>query len=147
MRLIERHNLLGLGPEARRRVADPNARDHEIGRDFGQRHEDEGPVEQFGMGQGQPFGLERDVIIGDEVDVDDPRPPPLRRLAAELDLQPLDAFEQRLGLEIRPAERAGVDEPVLVGLAPGRRCGKSGRPRSVRSPARPRARAAPGAGS
>ena len=42
------------------------------------------------------------------------------RLAAELDLEPLDAFEQRLGLEARPAERAGVDEPVLVGLAPGR---------------------------
>ena len=84
---IERQDLLGLGPEARRRFADSNARDHQIGRDFGQRREDKGPVEQFGMGQRQPFGLERDVVIGDEVDVDDPRPPPLRGLAAELDLQ------------------------------------------------------------
>ena len=84
------------------------------------------------MGQRQPFGLEGHVAVGDEVDVDDPRPPSLRRLAAELDLERLDAFEQRLGLEARPAESAGVDEPVLVGLAPGRRCGRSGRRRSVR---------------
>src|ERR1700684_1727888 len=94
---VERQDLRSLGPEARGGVADPNARDHEIGRNFGQRDQDEGPVEQFGMGQGQPFGLERNVVVGDEVDVDDPRPPTLRRLSAELDLELLDAVEQRLG--------------------------------------------------
>ena len=86
-RSVERHDLRSLSPEARGRVADPNARDHEIGRDFGQRDQDESPVEQFGMGQGQPFGLERHVVVGDEVDVDDARPPSLRGLAAELDLE------------------------------------------------------------
>ena len=80
-----------LGPEPRGRVADPNARDHKVGRDFGQRDQNEGAVEQFGMGQGQPFGLKRNAVVGDEVDVDDPRTPSLRRLAAELDLQPFDA--------------------------------------------------------
>ena len=78
------------------------------------------------MGQRQPFGLERKLVVGDEIDVDDPRPPSLRRRAAELDLQRLDAFEQRLRLEARPAESAGVDEPVLVGLAPGRRAVEAG---------------------
>ena len=108
-----------LRPETRRRLADPNAADHEIRRDFGQRNEDEGAIEQFGMGQGQRFGLERNLVVGDEVDVDDPRAPPFRTLPAELDLEPLDALEKRLGPEARPAEGAGVDEPVLVGLAPG----------------------------
>src|ERR1700733_2135083 len=72
------------------------------------------------MRQGQPFGLERHLVVRNEVDIDDARPPSYRGLAAELDLQPFDALEQRLGLEARPAERAGVDEPVLVRLAPGR---------------------------
>ena len=57
-----------------------DTRDNQIGRDLGQRDQDEGPVEQFGMRQGQPFGLEGDVAVGDEVDVDDPRPPSLRGL-------------------------------------------------------------------
>src|ERR1700722_2719469 len=119
-RSVERDNLRSFGPEARRGVADPNARDHEIWRDLGQRDQDERPVEQFGMREGQLFGLEGNVTVGDEIDVDDTRPPPLRRLAAQLDLEPFNAFEQRLGLEARPAERAGGYEPILVGLSPGR---------------------------
>ena len=118
-RSIERKDFGGLGSEPRGRFADPNTRDNQIGRNLGHRDQDEGAIEQFGMGQRQPFGLQRDVAVSYEVDVDDPWPPSLRRRAAEFDLQRLDAFEQRLGLEGRPAKRTGVDEPVLVSSAPG----------------------------
>ena len=103
---------------ARGRVAHPHARDDEIGRDLGQRREDESAVEEFRMGQRQLFAPERNVVIGDEVDVDDARSPPLGGYAAEVDLERLHALEQRLGSQAGQAEGAGVDEPVLIGLAP-----------------------------
>ena len=47
----------------------------------------------------------------------------------------------------RPAESAGVDEPVLVGLAPGRGAVEAGDRGQFDAPARSRSRGAPGAGS
>ena len=38
------------------------------------------------MRQGQPFGLERHLVVRNEVDIDDARPPSHRGLAAELDV-------------------------------------------------------------
>ena len=48
-------------------------------------------------------------------------PQPLARFAAELDLKRLHPVEQRLRREIGAGQRAGVNEPVLIGLPPGRR--------------------------
>ena len=70
------------------------------------------------MGQRQLFAPQRNVVIGDEVDVDDAGSPPLGGYAAEVDLERLHALEQRHGSEAGQAEGAGVDEPVLICLAP-----------------------------
>ena len=85
--------------EARGSVADSPARDRPVRRDLCQRHEHEGSVEELGMGQGQPIGRQRDVVIVDDVDVDHARAPALGGNPAELDLEPLDPVEQRLGRE------------------------------------------------
>src|SRR5271166_3684616 len=102
------------------RLADAPAADREVRRDFGERGENEGAVQDFRVGQLEPRRVAREVAISDDVDIDDARAPSLPGRAAELDLERLDPIEQRLRREAGPGQRAGVDEPVLVGLAPGR---------------------------
>ena len=140
---VERHDVRGLDLEPRGGFVHPHAGDHEVGGNLGERREHESPVEQFGMGQRQPFGVQRNIVIGDEVDVDDARPPALGGRAAELDLERLDPFEQRLRLKAGQAEGAGVDEPVLIGLAPGRGAVEAGDGGERKCPARRPARGTP----
>ncbi len=58
------------GIYARQRVADANARNHAVGRDFRKRQEDESAFEQARMGQRQVGPRQDHVIIGQNVDID-----------------------------------------------------------------------------
>ena len=61
--------------EPRERVAHPDAGDHAVGRDLGERHQHEGALEQARMRQRQVGVVEDEIVIGEEVDVDRARSP------------------------------------------------------------------------
>ncbi len=57
------------------RVADPDAGDDAVGRDFGERHENEGALEQMRVGQRQGGVVEDNIVISQDVEVDGTRSP------------------------------------------------------------------------
>ena len=59
------------------RVADPDARDDAVGGDLGQRHENEGALEQVRVGQRQGGVVEDKIVISQDVEIDGPRSPVL----------------------------------------------------------------------
>src|SRR5262245_32269557 len=63
--------------EAGQRVADTNAGDPSVRRDFRQRHQHEGALEQARVRQGQAGLVHGEVVIGDDVDIDRARSPAL----------------------------------------------------------------------
>ena len=67
-----------------------------VGRDFGQRHQHEGALEQARMRQRQARLVQRQVVIGDDVDIGGARAPALfmRAVAAELQLDLLRPRQQ-----------------------------------------------------
>ncbi len=73
------------------------------------------------MRQLQPAAGLRHALIGQHVDIDGARSPALLALALHVALDAEAGVEQRLGGKRRLHQRAGVEEPVLVGLAPRRR--------------------------
>ena len=74
----------------------PPPGDHPVGRDLGQRHQHESAFEQARMRQRQVRLVQRDIVIGDDVDVGGARPAALfmRAIAAEPQLDLLRAREQ-----------------------------------------------------
>ena len=63
------------GIEAGERIADPGPGDDAVGRDLGEGNEHERAFEQARMRQCEPGLVERDVVIGEDVDIDRPRAP------------------------------------------------------------------------
>ena len=78
------------------RIADLDARDQPIGRDLRQRHEHEGAFEHVRMRQNEVAIDQHQIVIGEEVDVDGPRPPAAlaRAVAPERALAFLRARQQ-----------------------------------------------------
>ena len=84
------------GIDAGQRIAHLAPGDHPVRRDFGERQQHEGALEQARVRQGQAQFVQRQVVIGDDVDVGGARAPALlvRAVAAELQLDLLRARQQ-----------------------------------------------------
>ena len=76
--------------------------------DLGQRHQHEGALEQARMRQREAGLVEREVVVGDQVDVDRARTPALlaRAVAAERALDVQRAVEQRARRQRRSRPRS-----------------------------------------
>ena len=106
--------------DATRRLGQPRPADAQIGRDFGQRNQDEGPLQKAGMRQHETFVRQFRSVVEQKVDVDDPRPPAPGLRPPQRALGRLDQIEQIERRETCVRQSAGVDEIRLVGHPPGR---------------------------
>src|SRR5215468_8927292 len=97
-------------------IAHTPAGDHPLRRDLRERRQYEGSREQLRVWQREVRLLQNEVVIGDEVDIDRPRPPAalLAALASEGALDRLRARQQRARREAGFDRDAEIDERRLV---------------------------------
>ena len=66
--------------------------------------------------------VDRNIIIGDQIEVEGTRTPApfVGPIAAELPFDPVQRKQQRVGIEVGFDFDAGIDESSLLLIAPGR---------------------------
>src|SRR6266700_7428318 len=118
-----RQPLDPLGRKACKRGSHAVSRNRALGRNFRERNQDEGALEQPRMRQRQRPLVELDIVIGDEIEVEGARAPApfMRAVAAELLLDLVQREQQRMGIEAGLDYNAGIDEVRLLFVTPGRR--------------------------
>ena len=91
--------LDSLGRKLRQRRSDAAPRDHPVRRDFRERHQHEGAFEQAGVRQRQLRLLNRNIVIGDQIEVERARAPAsfVGAVAAEFGLDLVQREQQRVG--------------------------------------------------
>jgi hypothetical protein len=94
------------------------ARDPQSWRELGQRDQHERSLGDPRVRQGKRGGVQLPVVIGQQIDVDQARPPATRRLPPETLLDGLRLFDQQLWLEWRPQQAAQVQKLGLLQVAP-----------------------------
>ena len=93
---------------------------NQVGGDVHQRDEDEGAFVQARVRDDERRRVEDEVIVEQDVEIDETRPPTEGVLASDLDLGLFQRSEEGVWLERRPCMDDHVEERGLVGVAPGR---------------------------